>query len=371
MVLLTTAAVIAGLSIILFVIGLVLDRPEIALFGAIIMIGVGGTGVVQGYQVETGTRTTIVKSTVALENIGESDLVQSKVLAQDANPTGIDFRPDGTNMYVSGDENDAIYQYDSGDHDLSIATFNRSFDVSAQDATPTGVEFKPDGTRMYVTGDDTDTIYQYDLSEPWNVSTASLSGSFDVSTENIDPRAMDWDGAGEHFYVVDDTGLIHEYEASTAYDVSTPSIVQQFDVSSQEATPTGIDFSVDGTRMVVTGEDSDTMYGYALTTAYDLSTASYTGHSLSLGRQRPSGVAYEADGTKLFVTNRKGGEADQWDSSTVSTAESTEKTYEDVESISSFPLEIVILLLGAIMLISGAGEASETGREEPPWRRRD
>ena len=54
MVLLTTAAVFAALSIILFVAGLALQRPEIAMFGAVIMIGVGGMGVAQGYQVESG-----------------------------------------------------------------------------------------------------------------------------------------------------------------------------------------------------------------------------------------------------------------------------------------------------------------------------
>lgn len=52
------------------------------------------------------------------------------------------------------------------------------------------------------------------------------------------------------------------------------------------------------------------------------------------------------------------------------TVETSETTYEDVTAISSFPLEIIVLLLGAIMLISSAGEASETGREGPPWRRR-
>lgn len=35
--------------------------------------------------------------------------------------------------------------------------------------------------------------------------------------------------------------------------------------------------------------------------------------------------------------------------------------YDDVDSIANFPLELMIVLLGAVMLMSGAGEASEEG----------
>ena len=33
--------------------------------------------------------------------------------------------------------------------------------------------FKPDGTRMYVTGNETEVIQQFTLSTPWDVTTAT------------------------------------------------------------------------------------------------------------------------------------------------------------------------------------------------------
>ena len=46
----------------------------------------------------------------------------------------------------------------------------------------TGVEFKPDGTRMYVTGltNSGNKVAQYDLSTPWDILTATLAGNVSV-----------------------------------------------------------------------------------------------------------------------------------------------------------------------------------------------
>ena len=49
----------------------------------------------------------------------------------------------------------------------------QTFSVAAQELNPTGLFFKPDGTKMYVVGDRHD-VYEYDLSSAWNVSTASF-----------------------------------------------------------------------------------------------------------------------------------------------------------------------------------------------------
>ena len=52
--LLEAAAAFAVLGIVMFGFGLVFERPELAMFGAIIVIGIGGVGVVQGYQIQDG-----------------------------------------------------------------------------------------------------------------------------------------------------------------------------------------------------------------------------------------------------------------------------------------------------------------------------
>jgi len=57
-----------------------------------------------------------------------------------------------------------------------------------------------------------------------------------------------------------------------------------------------------------------------------------------------------------------------YNETTNTTITEVEAQYDDVDSIANFPLEIVIVLLGAVMLMSGAGEASESGKKKPPWR---
>ena len=48
--------------------------------------------------------------------------------------------------------------------DLSTASYDSvSLDVSSEDATPTDVAFKPDGTKMYFVGISSDSVYQYSL----------------------------------------------------------------------------------------------------------------------------------------------------------------------------------------------------------------
>jgi hypothetical protein len=46
-------------------------------------------------------------------------------------------------------------------------------------------------------------------------------------------------------------------------------------VSSQDTSPYGLAFSSDGTKMYVTGNTNDTVYQYSLSTAWDVSTASF------------------------------------------------------------------------------------------------
>ena len=52
--LLVTAAVLSGFGIIAFILGGVFDHPGLGMFGAIIIIGVGGTAAVDSVQIKTG-----------------------------------------------------------------------------------------------------------------------------------------------------------------------------------------------------------------------------------------------------------------------------------------------------------------------------
>ena len=59
------------------------------------------------------------------------------------------------------------------------------------------------------------------------------------------------------------------------FDVSTASYVQNFSVSAQETGPSGITFNNDGTKMFIVGYSGDDVNEYSLSTAFDVSTATY------------------------------------------------------------------------------------------------
>jgi hypothetical protein len=55
-------------------------------------------------------------------------------------------------------------------------------------------------------------------------------------------------------YVIGSSGDdVNEYDLSTAWDISTASYLQNFSVGAQETTPSGIFFKPDGTKMYVIG----------------------------------------------------------------------------------------------------------------------
>ena len=95
---------------------------------------------------------------------------------------------------------------------------------------------------------------------------------------------------------------VNEYSLSTAFDVSTASYVQRFLVSSQESIPRDITFNIDGTKMYVIGSSGDDVNEYSLSTAYDVSTASYTQRFLVNSQEtNPQGISFNNDGTMMFV----------------------------------------------------------------------
>ena len=85
---------------------------------------------------------------------------------QETAPTAVVFKPDGTKLYVVGMGSDRVFEYDlSTPWLVSSAVYNSvSFLVSGQENNPSCLFFKPDGTKMYVVGQTNDRVYEYDTS---------------------------------------------------------------------------------------------------------------------------------------------------------------------------------------------------------------
>ncbi|MDG1949528.1 MAG: hypothetical protein P8J32_01740 [bacterium] len=78
---------------------------------------------------------------------------------------------------------------------------------------------------------------------------------------------------------------------------------EDFTFTSQDGTPFDVSFKTDGTKMYMLGYDNDTVYQYSLSSAWDVSSASYDSVSFSVNGQEsvPEGLFFKPDGTKMYV----------------------------------------------------------------------
>jgi len=148
-------------------------------------------------------------------DVSTTAFVQSKsVSAQDNLPFDVSFKSDGLKMYILGNSGDSVYEYDlSTAWNVSTAVFLQNFSVSAQDTNPQGLFFKPDGLKMYILGEAGDDVNEYDLSTAWDVSTAVFVHSFSVSAQDTFPAGLFFKPDGLKMYVVGIAGVdVNEYD---------------------------------------------------------------------------------------------------------------------------------------------------------------
>jgi len=257
---------------------------------------------------------------------GSYDNVSFSVASQDANPYGLTFNNDGTKMYMSGANSDSVYQYSlSTSFDLSTASYDSvSFSVAGQDTIPREIAFNNNGTKMYMIGPSSDSVYQYSLSTAFDLSTASYDSiSFSVSSQDTNPSSVAFNSDGTKMYMVGVTNdSVHQYSLSTAFNLSTTSYDSvSFSVAGQDTNPYGIDFNNAGTKMYILGLNNLSVYQYSLSTAFNLSTASYDSVSFSLASQdaTPLGVAFNSDGTKMYMVGNINNNVFQYSTATPAT----------------------------------------------------
>lgn len=145
----------------------------------------------------------------------------------------------------------------------------------------TGIEFKPDGTRMYVCGltGSGFKIAQYDLSTEWDISTATVTGAISMPTSS----GIRMQDDGFYLYIVDiqDPDTIKKYELLTEWNITTlrPLPSQQANIQSLtgETSVRGFAFKDDGTKLYVSGTDTRQMHVLELGANWDLDSFTLLG----------------------------------------------------------------------------------------------
>lgn len=275
-------------------------------------------------------------------------------------PEGLDFKTDGTKMYIVGYSQDKVFEYDlSTAYDVSTASLKQSFSVSSEDTNPVAVRFKSDGTKMFVLGRINGEIYEYHLSTAWDVSTASYDSLYSVESKDNIPLGLAFTPDGTKFWIVgNEADRTHEYSLSTAWDISTASYLRRRTLS--EAIPRSVFVKADGSSWFYLGSSNDKLQEFTTSTAYSIVSISL-GDNLNLANEGfiPVSMWFRSDGTDLFVLDAaervvsKYEMTTGWDLSTATFSRPTTEIF-DVSSEDTTPKGIFFKDDGTRMFVVGS-----------------
>ncbi len=188
-------------------------------------------------------------------------------------PSQVVFNNDGTKMFIAGHAGNKKIDYWSltTAFDISTANLDGRYDISGQEIRANSVAFNNDGTRMFVAGAGNEAqhrIHEYSLAIPFDLSsetthlnTEDLSSSHDY----IDGVTFNYNGT--KMYTIrgaEDENKISQFKLTTPYNVSTLSLEGTFDVSSVSADSRELVFSNDGSKMFILDDSNDKVHEFNL-----------------------------------------------------------------------------------------------------------
>ncbi len=290
--------------------------------------------------------------------------VLSNIAVSTINVTGIfDTDQDGVNDADDlDDDNDGILDAVEGNfYDLTQASLDGSLWVTAQDTVPTGIAFSNDGLTLLITGNTGDTVEQYSLTTAFDVTSGvTLVTSFSVGAQETQPNSLRFSGDGLKMFILGNTGNdITQYSLTSPFDLTVGvSVDGTFSVGAQESAPLGMAFNNNGTKMYIVGQDADTVFEYVLSIPYDVLSGVTLNASLSVGAQEtdPRGVVFNAAGTQMFVIGYAGDAIDIYDLATA--YDVTTAVYSGDFSIASedgSPQDLTFNADGSKLFIVGSG----------------
>jgi hypothetical protein len=217
-------------------------------------------------------------------------------------------------MYITaGSSTGDIYQYSlTTPYDLTTISYDGTMDLSTiitGFANGRSINFNSDGTKAYVSiisgSSFHDTIFEIDLSTAWDTRTASYNSiSLLIESPNVYHEGVAFKPDGTKFWTISrQYDKVYAYTMTTAFDLSTASYdTVEFSVTTQASTPYDLYFKSDGTKMYIL-DGNDSVYEYDLSTAWDITSSTYNNISFSLANETtsPKGIFMDANGLYLFV----------------------------------------------------------------------
>ena len=227
--------------------------------------------------------------------------------------TGITFKPDGTKMYITGIGADKILQYNlTTAFDITSAALEKSVDISGAETRAQDVKFNSDGTVIFILGTGGNGIDRWSLSTPYDIGSITAADTTFTSIGG-DPRGLAFNNNGTKMFVLNQTNTrVEEYNLSTPYNPDTKTLTNTLTNATSSNFHQGLGFNADGSKMFVvksrgSSNADNKIDEYALSTAFDISSSSATltgtfspTHSSD---EYLSGMAFNGSGTKMYHIN--------------------------------------------------------------------
>jgi DNA-binding beta-propeller fold protein YncE len=237
-------------------------------------------------------------------DIGTASFSKS-IDTQDTRCNGIAFNDDGSKLYEMhdqfGNSGKALYELNlTTPFDIGTAVLSQS--ITPASGRPNDIAFDNTGSRLYETDTDNGNIVQQDLSTPFDISTASLSSTINAQDSGGSVRGITFNDDGSKIYEagsLDDT--IFQSALSTPFEISTASFEKS--IPSTDSSPEGIAFNNDGTLLFEAGSGADKIYQSSLSTPFDIASASLS-KSINSQDSNPRDVTFNNDGSSLYEPGR-------------------------------------------------------------------
>ena len=243
-------------------------------------------------------------------------IAKLNIRSEESSPTGITFKPDGTKMFITGINMDSIHQYNlTTAFDVTSATIEKSVLIQTAQNKPQDVKFNSDGTVIFILGTGTagrnganqDGVHRWSLSTPYDIG--SITAADNTFTEvGVNPRGLAFNNDGTKMFILNETAQqVEEYNLSTPYNPDTKGPLANTLSNAKAAGHQGLGFNNDGSKIFVVkhgnSQAANKIDEYALSTAFDISTATLTGAvspTYPTGSAKISGFAFNSSGTKMY-----------------------------------------------------------------------
>ena len=189
-------------------------------------------------------------------------------------PTQVVFNNDGTKMFIVNHAGRKTVDYWSltTAFDVSTATFDGAYSLTGKEQRANSIAFNNDGTRMFIAGIGNLSqvrIHEISLDTAFDLSSGTtLLNSEDMNSfqSHIDGVTFNYDGTKMYTItrVTDAQDLMSQFKLTTPYDVSTLSLEGTYNVSSLTNNAREVVFSNDGSKMFIIDDDNEKVHEFNL-----------------------------------------------------------------------------------------------------------